>query len=289
MALVWGSNFPITKSAVDAIHPFAFNAVRISLAVAFLAVLILRRERHELARLWHSGELNWKTLAWIGLVGHLVYQVAFIIGISLSSSGNAALLISTAPVWVIVVATLTKVEMSPPAVWIGVGLTVVGAMIIALSGSDVNFRSATLQGDFLLIAAAVSWGTFTVVSKPVLRTLSPNIFTFLTLIIALPFLIGIGIPSASQVDWAAQPLVVWYSIFHAGVLSIGVAYVLWNKSITIIGAGQTAVFANLVPVAALIFGWVLRGDIITVSQYVGGAIILAGLVIARKNRSRLDA
>ncbi len=286
VAIIWGSNFPIVKSAIEELDALAFNAVRITLAVVVLIGILFFQERKEIASIWHSREINWRSLFLLGLLGHFAYQVAFIVGLGLSSSGNAALLISTAPIWVVLVAALLKIEHASSKVWLGIALTVAGAMIIALGSSNITFQSAALRGDVLFLIAAICWGSFTALSKKQLKVLTPNLFTALTLLAALPFLIAIGARQIIAIDWTHVTPHTWYAIFHSGILSIALAYFLWNRSIQLIGVGHTAVYANLVPVAALVVGWLLRGEAVTLPQYLGGAIILIGLIIVRRNKQQ---
>ncbi|MBT8337561.1 MAG: DMT family transporter, partial [Gemmatimonadetes bacterium] len=70
---------------------------------------------------------------------------------------------------------------------------------------------------------------------------------------------------------------IWGTVLYAGVLSISVAYVLWNRGVRRLGNARTAVYSNLVPVVALLAAWVGLGERPTGLQVLGAAVILAGL------------
>jgi drug/metabolite transporter (DMT)-like permease len=65
------------------------------------------------------------------------------------------------------------------------------------------------------------------------------------------------------------------------LLGIGLAYLLWYRAVERIGNNRTAVYSNLVPVAALITAWIWLGEVPTTLQLIGAAVILVGLTLAR--------
>lgn len=62
---------------------------------------------------------------------------------------------------------------------------------------------------------------------------------------------------------------------------MGVAYVFWYRGILRLGNSRTALYSNLVPVAALITAWAWLGEVPTIPQVSGAAVILGGISVAR--------
>jgi len=62
---------------------------------------------------------------------------------------------------------------------------------------------------------------------------------------------------------------------------IGIAYLIWNNSVSKIGAVRTAAYQNLVPVLGLVFGVVLLQEALTLQQYSGSAMVIAGIIFSR--------
>ena len=67
----------------------------------------------------------------------------------------------------------------------------------------------------------------------------------------------------------------------SAIFSIALAYVIWNYGVRKLGATHTAVFGYITPVVAMLVAWPALGEIPTVGQVVGAAIILVGLYLAR--------
>ena len=125
MAIIWGSNFSIIKTAFRELDPQAFNAVR--MAVASLAFLVVMG----VARVWpesRTGEQppaneppilrssapltlrDWVRLAALGVVGHVLYQFLFIGGLARTSVANSSLMLATTPVLIAVASALLGYE-----------------------------------------------------------------------------------------------------------------------------------------------------------------------------------
>ncbi|HCW78153.1 MAG TPA: hypothetical protein DG084_03480, partial [Gemmatimonadetes bacterium] len=97
LAAIWGVNFSIVKVALNELEPLAFNALRFPLAAAALGWIVFRGtedlmpQREDVPR-----------ILLLGLIGNVLYQLAFIIGLDWTYAGNASLLLATTPVWTVI-------------------------------------------------------------------------------------------------------------------------------------------------------------------------------------------
>src|SRR5881296_3595545 len=94
LVVIWGVNFPIVKIAFREMTPMVFNALRFGGAtVLLLAVLVRAGEPIPPRGMWLS-------LVGLGLVGHAIYQVAFINGLARTTAGNSSLILAMVPLFV---------------------------------------------------------------------------------------------------------------------------------------------------------------------------------------------
>jgi drug/metabolite transporter (DMT)-like permease len=91
-------------------------------------------------------------------------------------------------------------------------------------------------------------------------------------------LLIVGAPSLSKVDLNTISLAGYGGILYSGFLSVGLAYLIWNRGVHKIGAIKTASYQNLVPVLGLIFGVVLLNESLSLIQYVGCFFVIIGIV-----------
>lgn len=288
--LIWGFNFPILKSVLKVMHPHVVNSFRFLTSATVLGGLYVYRRRRSREPLWAPLIEHTKLIAGLGLLGFLVYQLCFIIGINLTTAGNAALIMASAPLWTALTGLVLRTERLETGAWLALFIVLAGAVVIVLGGADtVSLGSETFVGNLVMMAAALTWGVYTALNKPALKHISVTGLTFLGLLFALPFLLGLGITYADTVNWTMVTWVDWSAILYSGALATGVAIALWNNAVNRVGASETAVFGNLVPVVALFTSYFMLGETITLSQIVGGLFVIGGVLAMRNVRKPVPA
>lgn len=224
----------------------------------------------------------WK-LVGIGIVGNLFYQLFFIIGINYTYAANAAVMLGTIPIWVALLSQFFTDEKLTLYKGLGVLFAFTGVAFIILGGQgNISFESETFLGNVITLVAALCWATYTILSRKYLRVYSPLQYSAFMSIVGLITLMIVGLPFMVQLNWSEISLVGYGGIFYSGALSVGLAYILWNNGVKKIGAVRTAAYQNLVPVLGLIFGVILLGEELALLQYIGAALVIAGIVLARK-------
>jgi drug/metabolite transporter (DMT)-like permease len=280
LVLIWGSNFSVVKAALTEFSPLAFNSTRFVIASLLLAVFLaasgarIRFEKMDALR-----------LVGLGLLGNVLYQALFIYGINGTRAGNAALMLSTVPLIVTVLSVGLKHETISRAGWAGVALSI-GGIVLILWGSSrgLSFGSDTMRGDLTMLAAALAWSVYTVLSSPYVQkygTLPVTAFTMWTGTVGL---VAVSTPALAAQDWSSISLPAWGGLVFSGALAIALAYILWYYSIRHLGSSRTAVYSNTVPVVALIVAWLTLGEVPTSVQVAGTALILGGIGLARVRR-----
>lgn len=277
LAVIWGVNFPLIKIALDVVPPLAFNALRFPLAA--LALWLVVRGTGSVVRPQRKDLLG---ILALGVLGHVIYQGLFILGVDRTSAGNASLVLSTSPAWTVALSALTRQEGVDRAVWGGVALTLAGMTLVVIGGAGLSFGRSTLTGDLLMMLAAMAWAAYTVGSRPLVQRYGAMPVTAWTLWIGTLGVLALGLPSLARVDLPALDPGIWAIALYSGVLSISVAYALWNKGVKRLGNSRTAVYANLVPVVALLTAWAVLGERPTPLQIAGAVVILMGLRLTRR-------
>lgn len=274
IAVIWGLNFPIMKSAIQVASPMAVNALRFPLA-ALTLTLLLRIQGRRLLPL----RKEWPQVVLLGVVGHVAFQLLFIFALDLTSTGNSALLLSTAPVWIILVAAATGRERFKPTALLGSLITLAG-MVFLVAGGSSEFGGSRL-GDLLMVGAAIAWAVYTVVGHAPIKRHGALEVTAWALWVGTPCLFLAGLPDLLRIGFGNLGAGIWAAAFYSGVMAVAVAYLLWYRAVGAIGQSRTGVYQNLVPVVAMLVAWSWLGETPTRFQVVGTAVILAGLVVAR--------
>lgn len=280
VAIIWALNFSVVKTALSEFDPYSFNALRYVLAAALLYVAA----RSKGFTLKVKKEHFWKLVS-IGVVGNMVYQVLFIIGLDYTYSANAAVMLGTIPIWVALLSHIFIDEKLTFFKSMGIGLAFIGVILIISGGKNpISFSSKYFIGDIITILAAITWAVYTILSKKYLKIYNSLQYSALMSVIGLVGLMIIGLPSITKTDFSSISIAGYSGLFYSGFLSVGIAYIIWNYGIAKIGTIRTAAYQNLVPVLGLFFGVLILDEALTILQYIGSLFVIAGIMLARFNK-----
>lgn len=278
MVLIWAVNFSVIKIGLAEIPPLAFNALRFPLAAVVLVAVMLAGGRRMLPV---RGDA-WRVVV-LGLVGNVLYQVFFILGMARSRAGNASVLLTGAPVYIALLSAWLGHERVNGKVWAGIGATLVGIILVVGSGeTGFGFGTETLAGDLLLTACSAVWAVYTVGARDLIQKYGTVAVTAWTLWVGAVGLLLLGLPDLLAMHTVLS-LGAIASVVYAGVLGIAVAYLLWYRAVRVLGNTRTATLANVVPVFAILVAWIWLGEVPNAWQIAGAAIILGGVSMVRRH------
>lgn len=275
MVIIWGANFSVIKYALREFSPVTFNALRLALATAvfLLAIGFIERETTPFT------PAEWKRIAFLGIVGHLLYQVAFLAGIARTSVSNSALIFGVTPVMVALLSAFAGHERVSRVRWFGAALSFLGIYIIV--GGKASLTGDTVWGDVLVFVGMLCWSTYSVIAQPLLRRHSPLRVTGYSLAIGSTLFLAAAIPSFAGTNWQIISATSWTLMALSSLLALAFAYMIWYTAVQRIGSSRTAVYSNLTPIVAMTVAALWLGEPITLAQLVGAATILSGLFITR--------
>lgn len=279
-AAVWGVNVVVVKIALQYFDPIVFNSLRFALAAILSWALLLITEPGARPR-----REDYLTLGYLGIIGHTLYQVLFIYGISFTSAGNTSLLLATMPVWVAMFSVLMAMDTVRVTTWLGLASSVIGILLVVVgSGKTLGFALETLRGDLMIVAGTLLYAVFTIRSKPLLAHYTPLQVSTYTMSSGTLVLGLLATPTLVKTNLAIVPLAAWGALLFSGIFAIVIGYYIWNSGVKILGPARTAIYSNLSPVVAMLAGWVFLAEALTLRQYAGAGFIILGLVVARMNK-----
>jgi drug/metabolite transporter (DMT)-like permease len=275
VCLIWGVNFSVTKLAIGQIPALPFTAIRFALASVLLwAILRVTEGPADLPR------ADVRRLVVLGVVGNTCYQIVFVLGLALTSATNSSLILATVPTVVAVVAGALGLERISARMWWGIGLGTLGVVLV-IATSGVEFSSGTIVGDLLTVLAVLCWAGYTVGLRTLPAGFSPLRVTTVTTIAGLPGLLLVGLPGLLRLEWGRIPATAWLALAYATVLSLVLAYLLWNRSVQAVGGTRTAIYMCVTPLVAVGAAWVMLGEHAQPLQAVGAVLIVAGVLLTR--------
>jgi len=279
--MVWGSSFAVTKASLAQVPPITFAFIRFS--IASLTLLILAAVQRRRAGPAAAPAPGWRGVVLVGLTGVTLYYITSNLALYYATASQGALVQSAIPAVTALLAALVLKEQLARRQWLGIGLSVMGALlIVAVAGAGAPDSSQSrnpLLGAALMFGAVLVWAIYTVLVKQLaradpylLKAYSAVAGTLLLAPVALLELRGQPLPALSGADWLR--------LLYLGVLSSGFGYFLYNWSLAHLSAGQTANFVNLMPIAGVLIAILFLGEAVVPVQLLGGAVVLAGVWLA---------
>ncbi len=276
MAVIWGVNYSIVKEGLRVLPPLTFNATRMLLA----AVVLFAIAASVRSVPWPSGRALWRLLL-LGMVGNGAYQLLFILGLSRTRAGVAALVAAAGPAWIAIVSRLMGGERPSARGWHGILLQLAGvACVVASTGGLEGGAEATL-GALLIMGGSICWAVFSVGLQPLTGTTHPFHLSAVTMLSGALVVATVAAPGMARQDWGLVTPAGWGAVAYAGLFALVVAYLLFYRGVQVLGATRTALYSNLQPVIALTVAWLLLGERPTAWQLVGTVLVLAGLLLSR--------
>jgi drug/metabolite transporter (DMT)-like permease len=230
-----------------------------------------------------NGRLRGKdfwAMAGLGLVGIALNNILFTNGVSMTSASNTALVVATAPLWGMLLAFVLGWERPRLRGVVGVGVALLGVGVIVYRG--LGDSGASLPGDLLVMGAAACWGSYAVLSLPLLKRYSPLAVAAYSMLfggVAVLPLASLQLPSA---DWGAVSLGGWGAFAYSALVVAAFGFTFWQRGISRIGANRMLVYQYLITLVGVVAGVVLFGEGFGIDKAIGGAILLGGVYLARR-------
>ncbi len=276
MALIWAINFSVSKDALFRVPPLAFNALRFPFAALVVTLALWRRGGFRLPA--REDRLR---IVLLGFLGNLIYQFFFVFGLSRSRAGTASLILAGTPMVTALLGAASGREHVTRRVWWGIAATVVGIGLVVARISPEPGAGNSRLGAFLMFAATLAWSVYSLGSRDLIRRYGSLPVTAWTLWSGTLAIVIAGVPSLASLDFGALAIRDWGAILYAGMMSIGVAYMLWSYGVRHLGATRTSAFSNVTPVLALLAAWLFLADRPTAAQIVGALVIIGGVSVAQ--------
>lgn len=277
MTFVWGANFTAIKYSIEDLLPLSFNGLRFAIAsVVVLATALATGHNLKVAK----GD-GWRLFG-LGLLANTFYQSVFIIGMSRTRAGNAALILATTPLVTAIIGRFLKQEYFTTGGVFGLMLAFGGILLIILSGhKEVSLRE-TLLGDCLLVAATLFWSLYTVGSKRLIHKYGSMKSTTIMMTTGTPVLLLVCAPSLFRQDWSRVRPIAWAGLIYSAFLAIALAYIIWNHGVRKIGSTRTAIYSNITPIVAMLVAWPALGEVPSLGQLAGAVVIFIGIYLVRR-------
>ena len=274
LATVWGASYFFIRVAVPAFGPAALVALRVVIGGLLLwgVATALRRPivvRRHLPRLAILGLLN----------AALPYLLISAAELHLTAS-FAAILGATVPLFAAVMAARLLGERLNASRIGGLVLGVVGVAVMVGWG-PMALDGATVLSVLAMLVASASYASSGIYTKLKLKGVSTYSLAFGQ---QLGALVWLAIPGALLVPRTAPSSAAVGSLLALGLLSTGVAYLMFFELLERVGPTKTTTVTYLIPIVGMLAGAVMLGEPLTGGMLVGLVLVLASVLLVNEVR-----
>ena len=284
VALIYGANYTIAKEVMPLyISPSATILMRVLGASVLFWILVGGK------RLVLSNNREKAILLLSAIFGVVVNQLLFFEGLARTTPINAALIMTTTPLLVLVVSAISGGEKFTFLKGLGVGLGLLGAAMLISSKTVANDSSFSFAfdfnlGDLFILLNATSYAIYLVIAKPLLKKYSALSISKWLFSLALPFVLPFGFSDLGTTNFVEMPTEIYAGIGYIVLFTTFLAYLLNAWALRSVSSSVVGIYIYLQPVLATFIAIALDKDSLTPTKMMWAACIFLGVFLVSRTK-----
>jgi len=251
LTIAWGINWPVMKLGVAQFPAMGFRLLCMAGGVAALGLALrLRGDSLRVPR-----EL-WGTVFRLAIPNMVIWHLFAICAVKMLSSGRAAILGYTMPVWAVVWGLALFRERISLSAWVGIACALAGTVLL-LSG-EIRALTGSPAGTLLMLVAAAGWGLGTQLMKRTQVDIPIGTLTFWMLVVTLPFLAAGSLLLES--GWRMPTLTEWGAIGYNAVVVFAYCHLVWFGLARSLPPVVSSLSIMFIPVVGVFSGMWMLGE-----------------------------
>lgn len=275
---IYAINYSFAKDVMpDFIQPFGFIFLRAlgALSLFWLVQQIFFKEsveREDLPR-----------LAICGFFGVALNQLTFFSGLNITSPINAAIIMTTNPVLVLIAGSIILKNQITIQKIIGISLGLVGACLIILFRGNFQLDTTTWPGDLLVFVNAMSYGVYLVLVKSLMHKYSPVTVIKWVFSFGFLFILPFGLTQFQEIQWHTFTTDIALKTAFVVICTTFFAYLLNTIGLKKLQPETVSTYIYTQPILASLFAISLGKDELDMIKIISAVLIFSGVfLVSRK-------
>jgi len=274
---LWASSFPAVRYSLLYYSPEAVMVFRFLVASAVLALYCW------IKKVPLPKKADVPLFIWSGFTGFFVYMWAFNAGTALVLSGISSFIISTVPIFTLLLSIIFLKEKANLSIWLGVGISLIGIAIIGVT--QITEMRMNI-GIWLLLVASISASVYVIIQRRILQKYTTIQATAYSIFFGTAFMcifLPKFISEFSLTYMSANIIVVYLGVFPAALAYFFFGYALSKAEKTI----YVTNFLYLIPFVSSILAFWWLGEEMPMLAFLGGIVAIAGMIIANSSKNKV--
>tara|TARA_B100001057_G_scaffold48840_2_gene43574 strand:- start:978 stop:1871 length:894 start_codon:yes stop_codon:yes gene_type:complete len=282
--LIYGINYTVAKEVMpDYIEPLGFILVRVTGAVIlfWLCYALFYYEKVK------KGDLL--KLSICGLFGIAINQMLFFEGLNLTTPINAAVIMVSNPILVLLFGIFLAAERFSTKKGIGVALGALGAIVLITNGSQVSMNNEHFWGNIMVFINASSYAVYLILVKPLMQKYKPITVISWVFLFGILFVIPFGWSDFQAIQWATMPSGILWRIAFVVIGTTFLAYLFNIYGLKTLNPSTVSTYIYLQPVLASVVAIIASSDSLDITKIGSSILIFLGVyLVSHKTKAVQD-
>jgi drug/metabolite transporter (DMT)-like permease len=275
---IYAVNHTIAKGLMpDVIQPYGFILLRVGGAVILFWVVGIFYPSEKIE------PRDWKRIIACGFFGMVLNMLMFFKGLSLSTPINSSVVITIAPVLLLILSAIFLKERITWLKSIGISLGLVGALLLVVFGLKTQANAPNIPlGNMLFIINATSYSVYLILVKPLVGKYSSITLMKWFFLVAVIVNIPIGINEFLEVAWTQLSALTILKLAFVVVGTTFLTYLFNIYALKQLSPSTIGVFMYLQPILATFFAIIAGADTLTTLRIAAAALIFLGVFLTTR-------
>ena len=282
--LIYGINYTVAKEVMpNYIEPLGFILIRVTGAVIlfWLCYALFHYEKVK------KGDLL--KLAICGLFGVAINQMLFFEGLNLTTPINAAVIMVSNPILVLLFGIVFATERFSTKKGIGVALGALGTIVLITNGGQLSFNKEHFCGNIMVFFNASSYAVYLVLVKPLMQKYKPITVISWVFLFGILFVIPFGWSDFQAIQWATMSSGILWRVAFVVVGTTFLAYLFNIYGLKTLNPSTVSTYIYLQPVLASIVAIIASSDSLDLTKICSTVLIFLGVyLVSHKTKAVQD-
>ena len=272
--LIYALNYSIAKDVMPSyIGPSGFILLRVigGSLLFFIAYFFFIKES--------VAKSDIIRLVFCGLFGVAINQLFFFEGLNLTTPINAAIIMTTSPVLVIIFSAIIIKERITSRKILGIFLGISGAATLILKSGSINLENDFFVGNFLVFINATSYSIYLVLVKTLMTKYNPITVMFYVFSFGLVFVLPFGINELLNIKLESFTQAIYWKVAFVVICTTFLAYLFNAFALKSLNPSVVSVYIYLQPVLATIIALLLKSDSLDFIKLISSLFIFSAVFL----------
>ena len=280
--LIYALNYTLAKDVMpNYIQPSGFILLRVISAIILFTVCYIFFVKEKIC----SKDLALFFLC--GILGVTINQLFFFQGLNLTTPINAAIIMTTNPILVIVISLIFLKEQITIKKTAGVFFGILGATILISNNGSLDFNNNYIKGNLFIFLNATSYALYLVLVKPLIKKYNAVTVMMIVFLFGSIFVIPFGLDELMSVEWMLMPKIIVLEVLFVLIFTTFLAYLLNSSALKKLNPTTVSTYIYLQPILASIFAILLHSDQFDTTKIVSIILVFFGIYLVSVDKQNI--